>query len=80
METTLFKTVAIAAALVGSAGMATAQSAADFYKDKQVTILIGYGVGGTYGKYSTILAQQLKPVIGAKSVVVNRCPAAAACG
>jgi tripartite-type tricarboxylate transporter receptor subunit TctC len=74
METTLFKTVAIAAALVGSAGMATAQSAADFYKDKQVTILIGYGVGGTYGKYSTILAQQLKPVIGAKSVIVQSMP------
>jgi len=74
MKNALLKSIAAVAILAAGASGAAAQSAADFYKGKQVKILIGYGVGGTYGKYSTILAEQLKPLIGAGSVVVQSMP------
>ncbi|MGB0632496.1 MAG: hypothetical protein ACPGRZ_17540, partial [Alphaproteobacteria bacterium] len=74
MKSVFIKSLAAAALVAGSAVGAQAQSTADFYKGKQVKILIGYGVGGTYGKYSTILAEQLKPLIGAGSVVVQSMP------
>jgi len=74
MKNILIKSLAAAALVAGSLTGAQAQSAADFYKGKQVKILIGFGVGGTYGKYSTILAERIKPLIGAGSVVVQSMP------
>jgi len=74
MKNILVKSLAAAALVAGSVTGAQAQSAADFYKGKQVKILIGFGVGGTYGKYSTILAERIKPLIGAGSVVVQSMP------
>ena len=74
MKRFLIKSLAIAALVAGGAIPANAQSAAEFFKGKQVKILIGFGVGGTYGKYSTILAEQLEPLLGAKSVIVQSMP------
>lgn len=77
MKTQLIKGVAVAAALViGGAGAASAQSAADFYKGKTLKIVFGFGVGGTYGKYSQILAQYLGPYLGAEKVITQSMPGA----
>ena len=66
-----FKMLAVAAAGALAAGGALAQSPADFYKDRQVTILHGFGVGGTYGKTSLALAEALKPILGTDSIIVQ---------
>lgn len=76
MKTTLMKTAAVAAALAWTAGIASAQSAADFYKGKTVEIYIGYGLGGTYGKSATIMGEYLKPRLGADAVIVKSMPGA----
>lgn len=76
MRTNTLKTIAVASALVWTAGSASAQSAADFYKGKTVEIYIGYGVGGTYGKSATIMGEYLKPRLGAEAVIVKSMPGA----
>lgn len=77
MRTRLFTCVAVAAALVvgGTAG-SSAQSTADFFKGKTLRIVFGFGVGGTYGKYSQILAQYLAPHVGADSIITQSMPGA----
>lgn len=68
---------AVAAALVfGGATVANAQSASEFYKGKTLKIVFGYGVGGTYGKYSQILAQYLATYIGAEKIITQSMPGA----
>ena len=69
-----FTWAALAAAGVLTAGGALAQSPADFYKDRPVTILHGFGVGGTYGKTSLALAEELKPILGTDSIIVQNRP------
>jgi tripartite-type tricarboxylate transporter receptor subunit TctC len=77
MKSKLFAGVAIAAALAfGGPVAANAQSAADFYKGKTLKIIFGFGVGGTYGKYSQILAQYLAPYLGAEKVITQSMPGA----
>jgi len=68
---------ALAAALVlGGATAATAETAAEFYKGKTLKIVFGFGVGGTYGKYSQILAQYLATYTGAEKVITQSMPGA----
>jgi tripartite-type tricarboxylate transporter receptor subunit TctC len=68
---------AIAAALVfGGATAASAQSAPEFYKGKTLKIIFGFGVGGTYGKYTQILAQYLAPYLGAEKIITQSMPGA----
>ena len=47
--------------LLAAAGIAALVSqpaaAADFYAGKQMKITIGYGFGGTYGKYSRMFSE-----------------------
>ena len=69
-----FKLLTTAAAGMLVAGGALAQSPADFYKGRTVTILHGFGVGGTYGKTSLSLARELKSILGADSVIVQNRP------
>lgn len=69
-----FTLLAATAAGILAAGGAIAQSPADFYKGRTVTILHGFGVGGTYGKTSLALAQELKPILGTDSVIVQNRP------
>lgn len=65
------KLLALAAAGAMTAAGAMAAGPADFYKDRQVTILHGFGVGGTYGKTSLSLAEALKPILGTDSIIVQ---------
>ena len=70
-------------ALLGAALGATAMLAApaqskDFdFSGKQVKLLIGFGFGGTYGKYSRMFAEHLKNHIpGNPNVIVESRPGA----
>jgi tripartite-type tricarboxylate transporter receptor subunit TctC len=57
-------------ALMLAAGSAAAQSPAEFYKGKQVSIYIGFSAGGTYDLYARVLARHLgKHIPGNPSVI-----------
>jgi tripartite-type tricarboxylate transporter receptor subunit TctC len=76
MEKTMkTKTYLSALALAGLAALATPSAAADLenlYKDKKVTILFGYGVGGTYGKTSLVLSRHLGNFIPGNPTVITQ--------
>lgn len=60
-----------------SADPAQAASAADTYKGGTITILVGYGAGGTYGKTSLLLARHFsKNIPGNPTVIVQHMPGA----
>jgi tripartite-type tricarboxylate transporter receptor subunit TctC len=49
----------------------------NFYKGKTITIYIGYGFGGTYGKYSRTMAEHIsKHISGNPKVIVKKMPGA----
>lgn len=51
---------------------AAADAAADFYKGKTLTIVVGFGAGGGYDLYARLVAQHLGRLTpGAPAVVVN---------
>ncbi len=67
----------LALGLAWSASPASAQKLGDFYKGKQITIAIGYGFGGTYGKYSRLFSQYLrKHIPGNPNIIVQSMPGA----
>jgi tripartite-type tricarboxylate transporter receptor subunit TctC len=73
--------VAFSAVLALSAGSlapgAEAAGLGDFYKDRTITIYIGYGFGGTYGKYSRTMAEHLsKHIEGNPKIIVKSQPGA----
>ena len=51
-------TLAIASSLL-CAAPASAQSVADFYKGKTITVYIGYGVGGGYDLFARTIARHM---------------------
>jgi tripartite-type tricarboxylate transporter receptor subunit TctC len=53
-------------ATVAASGQAAAQSAADFYKNKRVTVFIGYAAGGGYDRYGRVLAREIAKFIPGK--------------
>jgi tripartite-type tricarboxylate transporter receptor subunit TctC len=56
---------------------AWAQSAADFYRGKTVTLIVGYSVGGGYDTYARILARHIgRHIPGQPAVVVQNMPGA----
>ena len=60
------------------AAPALAQSAADFYRGKTVTMVVGYAPGGGYDIYSRLLTRHLgNHIPGAPSVIVQNMPGAA---
>lgn len=68
---------AIAALTCGLAAATPAIAASDFYAGKTVSITIGYGPGGTYDKYSRILADHLsRHIPGTPTIVVKYMPGA----
>lgn len=76
MKRTLISSAA-AAAVLAMAAPAMAQSAADVYKDRTVTILVGYGAGGTYGQTALLLSQHIgKFIPGNPTVIVQHMPGA----
>ncbi len=77
------KTLAVSAAaflaLAAQAPATDAQAAGlgDFYKGKTITIYIGYGFGGTYGKYSRTMAEHMaKYIEGNPKIIVKSQPGA----
>jgi tripartite-type tricarboxylate transporter receptor subunit TctC len=60
-----------------SCGPAQADSVADFYRGKQLTMVIGYGPGGGYDIYGRIMAKYIgKHLPGNPTVVVQNMPGA----
>lgn len=60
-----------------AAGPASAQSVTKVYKDRTVTILVGYGAGGTYGQTSLLLARHFgKKIPGKPTIIVQHMPGA----
>ena len=56
---------------------AQAQSVADFYRGKNLNLIVGYSAGGGYDTYSRILARHLgKHIPGNPSIVVQNMPGA----
>jgi len=62
--------VALALAAVCSAHDATAQSVADFYKGKQVSLVIGSGAGGGFDAYARLVARHFGDHIPGNPAVV----------
>lgn len=66
----------VAAAAVAAAGLtaqpALADAVADFYKDKQVRVVIGYTTGGGYDSYARVLARFIGKHIPGQPVVITQ--------
>lgn len=59
------------------AGLVAAPAAAIDYDGRQITIVIGYGFGGTYGQYGRAFAENLKNYIpGKPNIIVQSMPGA----
>ena len=77
MSRTAFALTTLVAAMALPVPAATAQSAADVYKDRTVTILVGYGAGGTYGQTALLLNAHIgKKIPGNPTVIVQHMPGA----
>ena len=64
--------VTSASLILGIAGAASAETAAEFYKGKNVTLLIGSGEGGGYDRTGRLMASYLATYIPGKPVIVPR--------
>jgi tripartite-type tricarboxylate transporter receptor subunit TctC len=62
--------LAMAAVLSAGASSVSAQSPANFYKGKNVRLMIGYGPGGSYDSYGRLVARHLGKFIPGKPTVV----------
>lgn len=60
----------VVAILVGLAGSACADSLADFYRGKHITLVIGYGPGGGYDLYARMLGRFIGAHIPGNPIVV----------
>lgn len=57
-------------ALIALAGTAAADDVADFYKSRDVSLIIGYSVGGGYDAYARLLARYIgKHIPGEPSII-----------
>ena len=64
------------AALAGTS-IANAQTPGDFYRDKTLTLVVGYGVGGGYDVYARLLARHIaRHIPGTPTVIVQNMPGA----
>jgi len=62
--------IAVFAALVAGAGLADADGIADFYKGRDVSLVIGYSVGGGYDAYARLLARYIgRHIPGGPSII-----------
>jgi tripartite-type tricarboxylate transporter receptor subunit TctC len=68
---------AAAVALSGFAAQAQTNAIADFYKGRNITILVGYGTGGGYDVYARVISRHFgKHVPGNPNMVVQNMPGA----
>jgi len=63
---------AVAAVVLGCVAPARAQSVEDFYRGKQIDLVIGYSSGGTYDLYARLVARHLGRFIPGKPRIVPR--------
>ena len=68
----------LAAAILGgviASSPAKAGSVADFYKGKDLTFLVGYSAGGSYGFYARLMAEHMSQYIpGKPNIIVQHMP------
>ncbi len=50
----------------------SAETAEQFYRDKTVKLVVGYGAGGGYDAYARLIAPELEKRLGATVVVLNK--------
>ena len=76
---TLARTTALIGLLwVAAPGHATAQSIADFYSKRSISILVGFGPGGGYDSYARAIARHFgRHMPGEPATVVRNMPGAA---
>src|SRR5690348_15570784 len=71
----LGRVVAAAVLVVGLS--ATAGHAEDFYRGKQVKLIIGFGVGGAYDLYARVIARHIgSHILGNPTIVPTSMPTA----
>jgi len=64
-------------ALVAICGAAQADAVADFYKGKQINVVVGYGPGGGYDVYTRLLVRHMpRHIPGNPGMVVQNMPGA----
>ncbi len=72
---TRYLSIALAAAAI--AALAAPPASAQFYAGKQMKITIGFGFGGTYGKYSRLFAEHMaRHIPGNPTIIVESRPGA----
>src|SRR5215470_9212978 len=70
--------IAVVALACGLASAAYGQSAEDFYKGKQIQLVVGYGPGNDYDLGARMLARYLpRHIPGQPAIIVQNMPAAA---
>jgi tripartite-type tricarboxylate transporter receptor subunit TctC len=68
---------AVLAALMLATQAASADPVADFYRGRQVSLIVGYGTGGGYDVYGRLMARHLgRHIPGQPNVVVQNMPGA----
>lgn len=73
----MMRSLTAAAALLAMGGLANAQSVADFYKDKTITLYIGYGPGGGYDLYARTIGRHIvKHIPGNPQILPTNMPGA----
>lgn len=69
--------LAVALALLAISGSARADAVTDFYKGRQVLLIVGYSPGGGYDVYARLVARHIgKKIPGEPTVVVQNMPGA----
>jgi tripartite-type tricarboxylate transporter receptor subunit TctC len=76
-RTSLAVAVAVVAAALSMGVQASADSVADFYRGKDLTVIVGYGPGGGYDIFARLLARHLgQHMPGNPNVIVQNMPGA----
>ncbi len=76
-NTAVFKLVAAAIALLLRLATAQAQPVAEFYKDRQITLVVGFNPGGGFDAYARGVARHMgRHIPGNPSIVVKHQPGA----
>ena len=78
IEVTYCNRFALVAVIASSAGLSVPQAQAeDFYAGKQITLIVGAGVGGGYDHQARLVAHHLsKHIPGNPDIIVQNMPAA----
>jgi tripartite-type tricarboxylate transporter receptor subunit TctC len=78
MQARLLTTASLVAAMAASAAApAFAQAPAEFYKGRNVTVLVGFSPGGGYDQYARLLSRHMgRHVPGAPDMIVQNLPGA----